>query len=218
MKADYCSQQKEIPVFYDYRGNLCTGTCEKGGYSYNWCYSRMALDILVDEGWMRDACSVSATWGYCSPSNDVDRYGEECKEECQSKDSKEYTCLNKRGVNEWCGTNDLDIDDCDHPHGLSKRQAGGGDLNQPNCERQLPDGNHVSRVRLDYQGLVNNNRFVNLQLQLNGVYRRSQEDSTTVAQVHIPLGTYIPTRFIRHALLLSYRYRVVIQLEIQRRS
>uniref|UniRef100_A0A672L399 Uncharacterized LOC107574117 n=1 Tax=Sinocyclocheilus grahami TaxID=75366 RepID=A0A672L399_SINGR len=71
---------------------------------------------------------------------------------------------------------------------------------------------HSDNLRIDMQGIINHNNqlYHNLQIQVN--VRRRSGQSTTVSQIIVPRG--IPRRYIRRALLESFRRRARVLIEV----
>lgn len=66
-------------------------------------------------------------------------------------------------------------------------------------------------LRIDLQGFTNNQRYYNLQIQVNRP--RQPGTSTTVAQVLIPVNADIPDRYVRMAFTESFRRRARVTVE-----
>ncbi|KAL0161680.1 hypothetical protein M9458_045405 [Cirrhinus mrigala] len=69
-------------------------------------------------------------------------------------------------------------------------------------------------LRIDMQGIINRNnqRYYNLQIQVNVQRRRG--DSTTVAQILIPRG--IPERYVRRAFTESFDRRAKVSIKVRK--
>lgn len=77
--------------FYTRNNALCQTECAQKGYSYYWCWTGSYL-------W---------SWDYCSPQENVDRFGTACRSDhrCERRDSSYNWCyLDSANKWEWCGT------------------------------------------------------------------------------------------------------------------
>ena len=77
---------------------------------------------------------------------------------------------------------------------------------------------NVGNVRIDLQGVINQDDtyFANIQIQLN--IQRAPGQSTTIAAILLQAGQNIPVRYIRKALLLSLQEHGTVQLQTHRLS
>ncbi|KAG7235237.1 hypothetical protein INR49_003080 [Caranx melampygus] len=81
-----CSFDCQIKHYTSTYGVQCDDYCGQRGESYHWCNSR--------EG-----------WDYCSPSNNVDYYGNPCHKDypCNKYGQKYYWCYLETGGWDYCG-------------------------------------------------------------------------------------------------------------------
>ncbi|XP_040905169.1 uncharacterized protein LOC121189280 [Toxotes jaculatrix] len=201
---DYCSP---LPDF-TYKGEPCRSdhTCGNHGKNYNWCYT------TYNDDW--DYCGV-ITAGECvySVPQRSKRQPNNPNVICTKEDQ------NKRRVTVF--TAEVNHNAIAEPNNRQRNEAinlinrwdnqGLGDRARSNLIRS-EEGN----LRLDLQGLINRNnqRYYNLQIQINSA--RSSRESTTLAQIIVPIDT--SAEYMRLAFRESLQRRARITLEVTEQS
>ncbi|XP_035494431.2 uncharacterized protein LOC118313205 [Scophthalmus maximus] len=202
---DYCSPLQD----HTYRDEPCRqgSTCGTNGQSYSWCYTSYF-------NW--DYCGVISP-GECmySQSNRRKRQADNpnliCSREDDDGNNNNNNNNNNRKVTYFIDKGNEGVQSTNR-----KLLDEALDLiNRFDASRltQNSRSNLVTslRLRLDNQGICfsNNQECYNLQIQLNGQRRPGQ--STTIAQITVPIGT--SEEYMRLAFRESLRLQVKVEVE-----
>lgn len=198
---DYCSPDVNVT----YKGKPCRSdhSCGLHDYKYNWCWTS-------ESGY--DYCGriESGECTYITPRRHkrMDQNAEAILI-CTKNDrhNKKRTSFTAEETNDITGINrNLRFE----ANNLISRWN-----NQYLVDRARSELITSEHFRIDMQGIINRNnqRYYNLQIQLN--VRRNDNQSTTVSQIIVPDG--IPDRYIRRAFMesLNRRARVFVNVSTQ---
>uniref|UniRef100_A0A8D3C088 Uncharacterized protein n=1 Tax=Scophthalmus maximus TaxID=52904 RepID=A0A8D3C088_SCOMX len=203
---DYCSPLRD----HTYRDEPCHqgSTCGTNGQSYSWCYTSYF------------------NWDYCGVISPGECMYSQSNRRKRQADNPNIICYRQDDDgNNNNNNNNNDNNNRKEPHFINRGAE--EKIKKPNkktrnaaldlinrWENQHLTGNSKSKLirsddlRIDNQGLANDGQCYNLQIQLNEP--RASRESTTIAQIIVPLDT--SAEYMRLAFRESLRLGAKIEL------
>ncbi|XP_048042092.1 uncharacterized protein LOC125265739 [Megalobrama amblycephala] len=196
---DYCSPNIDVT----YKGKPCRSdhTCGLHGYSYNWCWTSESK---------YDYCGLIESTGECSYISSQHR-----KRRAPNNNKILICKKDDKGTNTRTTFTAVPTLD-DIADGSRWRNEAENLISRWNNQYLVDQSRsnliRSDNLRIDMQGTFNRNnqRYYNLQIQVNENRRSGQ--STTVSQIIVPRG--IPDRYIRRAFVESFERRARVFIEI----